>query len=59
LANAIYYFLFLTGGFPNSQNNKYAELTASLQGFFKFKGMMVYFLIKDPFLSIHSIGQKL
>jgi hypothetical protein len=57
--NAIYYFLFLSGGIPNSQNNKYAELTASLQGLFKFKGMMVYFLSKDPFDSNLLIGQKL
>lgn len=34
LAYAIYYLLFFPGSIPNNQNNKYAELTWSLQGLF-------------------------
>jgi len=36
--------LYFTGGIPNSQNNKYAELTKPLQGLFrnnKYDGLLI------------------
>ncbi|CAA0275042.1 hypothetical protein ALT721_1090044 [Alteromonas alvinellae] len=62
MAYAIYYFFNFSGSIPNNQNDKYAELTESLQGLFRDSrddGL----LIKQPRVNSMSIyrhhGQKL
>ncbi|BFT30920.1 hypothetical protein D210916BOD24_20960 [Alteromonas sp. D210916BOD_24] len=58
LAYAIYYFFSFASRIPNSQNNKYAELTAALQGLFMIMPTMGYFLIKPARIAWFFAPQK-